>query len=148
MNLGFYIHSTSDTPLNKDIYNLLNDAVENELVDDASLFFNDVDFNPNDKKFGTFNSTDLWSFSGTLVVTSLDCLPLASSVVNKIKLIYLYCQSEFRKGNTGHLMQILSMPESIPIVAKSEQDKKEFFRLTKRDIPAITDFNAKEFLKV
>ena len=32
MNLGFYVHSTSDTPLNKDISQLLNEAVENGVV--------------------------------------------------------------------------------------------------------------------
>ena len=44
MNLGFYVHSTSDTPLNKDICQLLNDAIEGGVVKDASLFYNVMPF--------------------------------------------------------------------------------------------------------
>ena len=148
MNLGFYVHSTSDTPLNKDIYQLLNNAVEEGVVKDASLFYNNIDYNPSDKKFGTFNSTDLWSFNGTLVVTNLDSLPMASNVVNKIKLIYLYTQSQFQKGNIAHLMELLNISDKISIIAKNEDDKKEFYRLTKRSISALDQFSAEEILKV
>ena len=148
MNLGFYVHSTSDSPLNREIYNLLNEAVDEGVVDDASLFYNQIDFNPNEKKFGTFNSTELWSFNGTLVVASLNSIPLASSVVNKIQLIYLYTKSEFEKGDLGQLMQIAGLSRSIPVLAKTEEDKKEFYRLTKQEIPVISEFSAGEILKV
>lgn len=148
MNLGFYVHSTSDTPLNKDISQLLNEAVENGVVKDASLFYNNIDFSPTDKKFGTFNSTDLWSFNGTLVVTNLTLLPMASNIVNKIKLIYLYASSEIQKGNIGQLMELLNVSEKIPVVARDADDKKEFYRLTKQTIPVLDRFSAEEILKV
>ena len=148
MNLGFYVHSTSDTPLNKDISQLLNEAVENGVVKDASLFYNNIDFSPTDKKFGTFNSTDLWSFNGTLVVTNLTLLPMASNIVNKIKLIYLYASSEIQKGNIGQLMELLNISEKIPVVARDADDKKEFYRLTKQTIPVLDKFSAEEILKV
>ena len=148
MNLGFYVHSTSDTPLNKDICQLLNDAIEGGVVKDASLFYNNIDFNPSDKKFGTFNSTDLWSFNGTLVVTNLMLLPMATNVVNKIKLIYLYTTSEIQKGVIGHLMEMINISDKIPVVAKNEEDKKEFYRLTRQTIPVLDKFSAEEILKV
>ena len=148
MNLGFYVHQTSDTKLNSDIYQLLNSAIEQNLVDDASLFYNQIDYNPNVKKFGSFNSTDLWSFNGTLVVTSLASLPLAESVVNRIKLIYMYCKDEIASGDLNELMRLLSIDLSMTVVAKSAEDKKEFYRVTKKEIPAIKNFNAEEILKV
>jgi hypothetical protein len=148
MNLGFYVHSTSDTPLNKDISQLLNEAVENGVVKDASLFYNNIDFSPTGKKFGTFNSTDLWSFNGTLVVTNLTLLPMASNIVNKIKLIYLYASSEIKKGDMGQLMELLNLSEKIPVVARDPDDKKEFYRLTKHTIPVLDKFSAEEILKV
>jgi|TARA_R110000744_G_scaffold156310_1_gene271880 hypothetical protein len=148
MNLGFYVHTVEDTPLNKEIYNLLNKAIDEGVVDDASLFYNQIDFNPNEKKFGTFNSTDLWSFNGTLVVTSLNSVPLASGIVNKIKLIYLYTKSEFKRGDLEQLMQIMGLSRSVPVLAKTEEDKKEFYRLTKQNIPVMSEFSAGEILKV
>ena len=148
MNLGFYVHTTSDTPLNRDIYNLLNEAVEEGVVDDASLFYNEIDYNPMEKKFGTFNSTDLWSFNGTLVVTTLNSVPLANKVVNKIKLIYLYTKSGMEKGNIGQLMEMINLSKNISVITSDEEDKKEFYRLTKVNIPVISKFTAEEILKV
>jgi len=148
MNLGFYVHATTDTPLNREIYKLLNDGIEEGVVDDASLFYNEVDFNATEKKFGTFNSTELWSFNGTLVVATLPSVPLANKVVNKIKLIYLYTKGDLQKGNIGQLMEIISLPSKMPVIAKSEEDEKEFYRLTKQRIPVLKEFSAREILKV
>ena len=134
--------------LNRDIYNLLNEAVENGIVEDSSLFCNEVDYNPMEKKFETFISTDLWSFNGTLVVTTLNFVPLANKVVNKIKLIYLYTRSEMEKGNIGHLMEMINLSKNTTIMASNEEDKKEFYRLTKVKIPVISKFTAEEILKV
>ena len=87
MNLGFYVHNTANTPFNQKVYTVLNEALDNGIVSDASLFYDEVDFNPSDKKFGTFNSTDLWSFHGLLVVTHLDGLQMANNVVNDIDIL-------------------------------------------------------------
>ncbi len=125
MNLGFYINKTSGDELNSQIFSLLNEAIEKDMVDDASLFYNDVDFNPNVKKFGTFNATELWSFSGTLVVTSLNLLPLAKKVVNKIKLIYLHSKDNFEYGTVSSVMDLINLPDDIDKVAMSESDAAE-----------------------
>ena len=44
MNLGFYVHNTSNTPLNQKVYTVLNEALDSGLVPDASLFYDEVDF--------------------------------------------------------------------------------------------------------
>ena len=148
MNLGFYIHSTTNNELNSQIFSLLNEAIEDDLVDDASLFYNEVDFNPNIKKFGTFNSTEMWSFSGTLVVTSLKLLSLASKVVNKIKLVYLHNKENFEYGDVTTIMDLINLNPNIKVVAKDEHDAKEYTRLTGKEIGVIKEFNAKEILEV
>lgn len=148
MNLGFYIDKTSDTPFNKDVFNLLNEAVDNHLVSDACIFYNEVDFNPNPKKFGSFNSTDLWFFSGTLVVTALNLLPLASKVVNKIKLIFLFDKSTIERGNAAHLMGLISLSKNIKVIASNKESESEYYRLTGQYIPILNKFNAENILKV
>ena len=49
MNLGFYVHNTSNTPLNQKVYTVLNEALDSGLVPDARLFYDEVDFEKIDK---------------------------------------------------------------------------------------------------
>ena len=141
MNLGFYVHSTRDSPLNTEIYNLLNVAMEGGQVEDASLFYNEVDFNPNSKKFGTFNSTDLWSFSGVLVTASLDNLLTATRIINKIRLAYLY-------SNEKNLMMLLGTTANVPVITRNEEDEKEYYRLTGQKSVLMKELDVNEIIKV
>lgn len=148
MNLAFYVDKTSDTELNKQIFNLLNDAIDQNLVGDACLFYNEVDFNPGVKKFGSFNSTDIWFFSGTLVVTTLGLLPLASKIVNKINLVYLYDKINEQNKGIVNLLAILCMSDKIKVCTTDTDSEKEFYRLTGKKIPVLNKFDAKEILGV
>ena len=51
-NIGFYMPIVSEEKINVDIFNSLNTAVENGDVRDATVFFNDLAFNPVIPKFG------------------------------------------------------------------------------------------------
>ncbi len=150
MNLGFYVHNTSQSNLNSEIFSVLNDSIKTDKVDDATLFYNEIDHNPNldTKSFGIFNSTDMWSFKGTLVVTSLRLLPLALRVVNKIKLVYLHTAEGFEKGNISSVMDLINLPDKIDRIARNEQDAKEYKRLTGKDIKVMKSFTAEEILEV
>ena len=142
MNLGFYVHNTSNTPFNNAIYKVLNEALENNMVPDASLFYDEVDFNPSDKSFGTFNSTDLWSFEGLLVTTHLNGLQTAKSVVNNIEIVHLYTQTE------KSLMALIHNTKDIEVITLNEDDKNHFERLTGREPILLEQFSAEEIIKV
>ena len=142
MNLGFYVHNTSNTPLNHKVYTALNEALDAGLVSDASLFYDEVDFNPIDKKFGTFNSTDLWSFHGLLVVTHLNGLQMANNVVNDIDILYLYTKDD------NNLMSLISGTKDAQVITLNEEDSNNFKRLTGRDSILLEEFSAEEIMKV
>ena len=142
MNLGFYVHNTSNTPLNHKVYTVLNEALDGGLVSDAILFYDEVDFNPDDKKFGTFNSTDLWSFHGLLVVTHLNGLQMANNVVNDIDILYLYTKDD------NNLMSLISGTKDAQVITLNEEDSKNFKRLTGRDSILLEEFSAEEIMKV
>ena len=142
MNLGFYVHNTANTPFNQKVYTVLNEALDNGIVSDASLFYDEVDFNPSDKKFGTFNSTDLWSFHGLLVVTHLDGLQMANSVVNDIDILYVYTEGD------KNLMSLISSTKDAQVITLNEEDRTNFKRLTGRDSILLEQFSAEEIMKV
>ena len=70
MNLGIYVDTIQKSPETFCIIDQLNKGMESGRLDDASLFFDAVGFNDLPMKFGMFNATAMWAFTGTLLTTS------------------------------------------------------------------------------
>ena len=142
-NIGFYIPIVSEEKINVDIFNSLNTAVENDDVGDATVFFNDVSFNPVTPKFGMMNASEIWSFTGNLFSLSLDGSLLAMRIVNKFDLFHLY-----RMDTDKDFFKLLMVSEKIKIVTISDADTKEFKRITGKDpVVQFTDLTIKNILE-
>jgi hypothetical protein len=139
MNIGFYIDSLKGEPETVDLYQSLNRLTESDEVSDVSLFYNAADFNPEQPKFGLFNSTEIWCFTGALIATSLANASLASNVINKFKLYYLYDK------NDKDVFQLISLPKTVPILAKTEEDAKYIFRVSGKPVHSVVN-NVEEII--
>jgi len=141
-SIAFYIENQNSQPDNTLVYQALNQAVEEGYVTDANLFYNNIDYNPTHCKFGIFNSSDIWHYTGNLVTTSLENLVTAASSVNKFKLCYLF---DSKQNNN-----LLSLLGSIkyPTIATDEDSSKEYYRLTGNKPVLIEDLNVKKILEV
>ena len=84
MNIGVYVSDFSNQEQMQGIADNLNSAISSKTVVDASLFYDGVCHNPVNLNFGLFNSTDLWNFDGSLIVTNLNSLVNSLNIVNKI----------------------------------------------------------------
>ena len=140
MNLAFYVNSTGKQ--NSEVFEALNKAVEDKDITDASIFYNDIDYNPVKPKFGMFNSTDIWTFTGVLVATTLENTLRALSVVNKFKLMYLYNKDD------NNLIGLLHASNHVSVITKNEEDSKEVYRLTGKIAPVIPNLSVKKILEV
>lgn len=144
MNLGFYVKSMSPDKLhNRYIYSVLNQAVKNDKIRDACLFYDDIDFIPFTTDFGMFNSTDVWNFTGQLVTTCLESTDHALKTVNRFKLSYLHHSQE-----TNVLSLIMLSKKVNNILAASEEDQKNFYRVTGVKPKLLDDLTIGSFLKV
>jgi len=144
-NIGFYIETVNSSNRNIDIFNTLNKTLRKRsgLITDASLFFNDLDFNPVTPLFGMFNSADLWGFTGTLFTTSLDNAFRASEIVNKFKLFHIY-----NRWDDKEILKVLTLANSIDVITEDEEDSKEFYRLTgKRPVHQFEKIDAVTLLE-
>ena len=139
MNIGFYIDSLKGEQETVDLYQSLNRLTENDEVSDVSLFYNAADFNPEQPKFGLFNSTDIWCFTGALIATTLANASIASNVINKFDLYYLY------NKNDKDIFQLISLPKTIPILAKTEEDAKYIFRVSGKPVHSTVN-NVEEII--
>ena len=124
MNLGFYVDSQSQSEIVNSIYNALNSFVSGKTVENASLFYNDIDHNPIEPKFGCFNSTDIWYFTGNLVVVGVKNAMALGKVINKFKPFFLYS----KESNTA--LQMVYVSKQMDILALNEEDAKYIKRIT------------------
>lgn len=137
MNLGIYINSLTNTEQLGHISNLVDKICNDKYIRDISIFYDDVAFNPNNTRCGMFNSTDLWSFNGNLIVTSLDGLVTSKRIINNINVFYYYGW-ETNKNVLG----LINSLKNEYIICRSEKDEKEIYRLTgKKAIGISENFN-------
>ena len=143
-NIGFYIDKVNSANRNIDIFKTLNWHVRRRTVDDASLFYNDIDFNPLIPAFGMFNSADVWGFTGTLFTTSLSNALTAHNIVNKFKLFHIY-----NRWDDKEIMKVIQVANDIEVITEDEEDSKEFYRITgKKPVHQFEKIDAEELLKV
>lgn len=142
MKIGFYIDSIAGTESTINLFNQLNTAVDAQLLDDACVFYNKIEFNPVVPRFGVFNASDLWNFSGVLIATTISNVMMANNVINKFKLNYLYDQDKDFVG-------LLHLPKGIPVLVKNEADAAFIYRTTgKKPVIAPEDLNVAGLLQV
>ena len=82
MNIALQVDSIAEK---EDVFNLLNSWKDEGQVDNVSLFYEDIGPCAVNPKFGVFNATDLWHFTGYLIVTSLDGVSKVLNTINKFK---------------------------------------------------------------
>lgn len=128
MNLGFFLQTNAGTPRNTKIYNFLNDGVKACNIDNASVFFNDIGFNPVSPKFGMFSSANLWSFKGNLICTSIDNLRKAVNIVNDIKIAYLFSSEE--DNVERNIYDFIAVAKQFDVITDNAVDQNTFYRLT------------------
>ena len=142
MNIGFYIKSLSEDKQLQHIAPIINKNIEDNIISDASIFYDGVGFVPHFLDCGLFNSTDLWGFRGTLVTMNIDCLKKSIKIVNNIKTIFYY---GWENVDVFNLLYVVS--QKIPIICKTDEDKNKIYRLTKYNANVVTEENFVDIIK-
>ena len=146
MNLGVYVKDLAETEEVKHIISNVNEAISNGKLDDASIFYESIGRHPVDIKCGCFNSTDLWNFTGKLIVTSVDSAKTAVNIVNKFD-VYFYYKWHDEKDLMG-LLSVVNHPRVVTI-CRTEEDATEIYRLTgKRPSAVVENFDIEQVLEV
>ena len=143
MHLGFYVGSRSpEKGSNQKIFSALNAGLKDGELDDAAVFYDNIDYNPIKTDFGMFNSTDIWYFTGNLVTTTLDATRHALEATNKFKLHYLYNEDEV------DVMSLIDVSNRTEIITESAEDQKYLYRVTGKKPKLLEDFTVKSFSEV
>jgi hypothetical protein len=125
MNIAFYINQINQEEKTVELFNRMNDDIESGAIDNGSVFYKEIGHNAVEPKFGMFNSTDIWHYTGTLIATSMETFLDALKAVNKYTLAYLFY------GDQKHdVFSLIGMSRTTKILTTTEEDQKEVYRLT------------------
>ena len=125
MNVAFYINQINQDEKTVEIFNGLNADIESGAIDNGSVFYKEIGPSTVEPKFGMFNSTDIWHFTGTLIATSMETFLDAIKAVNKYTLAYL-----FYGDNKHDVFSLIGMSRTTKILTTTEEDQQEVYRLT------------------
>ena len=126
MNLGIYVPTLRNQEFVKDIFDAINYGIDNDIISDASVFFDDISYNEHPVKCGLFNSSDIWNFSGVLVTTSLSTTLSALKIVNNIDLHYYYGTED----SISPLSLIYLLSGGTKVICDSEISRQDLYRKT------------------
>lgn len=125
MNVAFYINQINQEEKTVELFNRMNEDLENESISNGSVFYKEIGPSSIEPKFAMFNSTDIWHFTGTLIATSMDTFLDAIKAVNKYTLAYLFY------GDVKHdVASLIGMSKATKILTTNKKDQKEVYRLT------------------
>jgi hypothetical protein len=134
-NIGIFIENVGDYEISNDAFEALN-LVDKSKVKDRALFFENIGPKPTNADFALFNSTEVWHFTGNLIVTFLEGLKFLNSTVNN-KTIFFYYNSKEQATNKDLFGLIEAVgKDNVYIAVKNEKDHAEVLRLT-GDIPIL-----------
>lgn len=141
MNVGVFLNSPDSSEMNVELFNNLNKHVEDSTFQDVSVFYNNIAFNPVTPKFGMFNSTDLWYYTGKLLVIGFEILSSIDSIVNKFDASILY-------DGTKNIMKIIDAMNRYNVICVNRDHYDYIKRVTNKEPILVESFDMKDFAEV
>ena len=135
LNLGIYLESL-DSPLMPFVSEEINRAKSKNRLKDVSIFYDDIGPVNLSVNAGFFNATDLWNFTGDLLVFTLPSLEKSIKYINNYKQYYCFGWENY---NVLRMIELLSL-DNTPAIAKDEYCYKNFYRITGKN-PINTNEN-------
>lgn len=135
MNIGLYVSKFDNHNQLDSATNIIDYGLKNNLADDASLFYDNMEYSDIVPECGLFHCTDMWNFTGNLIVYTLEDLVKSINIINKFQLYFLYHKKDY-KINVLPLLNILSKYK-VDIMAHDEESANEIFRITNNNPVAI-----------
>lgn len=138
MNIGFYVDTLEGKGATNVAYATLNRWVEGELCSNASLFYTDIGYNPVVPKFALFNSTDVWNFTGNIILTSIASVASVDKAINKFKSLFFY-DSQSQVDGFSNVMALIDIFNRVPFVVQRSEDFDYIKRITGKSPHFIKD---------
>jgi len=128
INLGVYMNSLGDPTLSKDIFTEIGRGLNENLIEDASIFYDQIGHLEDPAPCGLFHSSDLWNFEGHLLILSISSALRIVNIANHIQIILGY---GWGQKNTLATLKILE-DKKVNTICHSESLANDFYRISGR----------------
>lgn len=142
MNIGYYTRSLGLTKVNGKVFEFLNRAVENNEVDSSSIFYDDIEFNPMPMRSGAFNSTDVWYFTGFLLVSGLKQASSIKKIINKFQCCYVY------DGDKQNLLRLIDVFKNMNFIVTNKEDFDYIYRVCGKEPHLLEEFTVDKIREI
>ena len=153
LKLGIIIDNLSSSQASYYSIKNINDECQNSAKDDYVIFFEDMTANTLDPHFAIMNSSEVWSFDGILVSTSVSNSMLMLNSVNASKKFFYVWDLEWSRsfGRDYEYGSRAFKNSEIGLIARSNDHAIAIKNYCNRDVCGIVpDFNmakVKEIIK-
>ena len=125
LNLGFYLERLDDQIMAL-ISQEINRAKQANKLEDVSIFYDNIGPVNLPVEAGFFNATDVWNFTGNLVVFTMPTLDKAIKYINNYNIYYCYGWANAAVLEMLHLLD----KQKISVIGRNDNASKNFFRVT------------------
>lgn len=126
INFGIYLDTLKDEDLLEDIKREIVRGKKERIIKDASLFYEQISFIREPVPCGMFHSSDIWNFSGSLLVLSATAACKIENITNNIRMYVGYGW-----GDRNVLSTIKATNNSqTKFIARTPELASDFYRVT------------------
>tara|TARA_B100000073_G_scaffold343409_1_gene348177 strand:- start:1371 stop:1829 length:459 start_codon:yes stop_codon:yes gene_type:complete len=128
MNFGAYFSNLKSEKTSVDSFAVgINNCIEDGTIDDASIFFDLSGSSLPELKCGTFNSTDLCHFKGSLFFVQTSLIKKIASTVNDIK---VYLGYGYGDKDVLNILYLISACKDVKVICRTKEDSDYFYRIS------------------
>ena len=144
LKIGIIIENLSSSQASYYAIRNINTECDNSVVDDYVIFFEDMTANTLDPRFAVMNSSEIWSFDGVLISTSVSNTMLMINAVNASKKFFYVWDLEWSRsfGRDYEYGSKAYLNKEIGLIARSEDHAMAIKNYSNRKVRGIVpDFN-------
>lgn len=149
MNIGISVHDLIPSQLSYFLTKNINDKCSDSIEHDFVIFFENLSGKIIEPNFGMMNTTEVWSFQGHLITTSISTTMTAIKSMSPAKKYFYVWDLEWLRdlGKNFEYNIPAFIDEDINLIARSKTHARAIKNYCNRDVVGIVeDFNLDQLI--
>lgn len=143
INFGLYLDTIGEGDVINNAFEAIEFSLKENIIKDASLFYDQIGSIKSKPPCGIFHSSDLWNFSGHIFVLSVTSIQRVKNIANNIK---IYLGYGWQERNVLATLQAIS-DDTVEVLPFSVETAADFYRISNRKSIGVSN-NFKEIIQI
>lgn len=143
INFGIYLDTLGESDITANAFEAIEFSLKENIIRDASLFYDQIGSIKSKPPCGIFHSSDLWNFNGHLFVLSVTSIQKIKKIANNIK---IYLGYGWQERNVLSTLQAIS-DDTVDVLPLSIETAADFYRISNRKPIGVSN-NFREIISI